>query len=165
MATLYELTDAYASLMARLSDCESESERSELVEAFNEVDSAIGAKGEAYARILQNLKADSEAFAAEIKRLKARKDAADNAAERMLQHLHYAMEIAGATELKTSIGRFSIAKNPWSVVVLDEADIPPQYLIPQPPKVDRAAILKHFKENGEIIEGCDMVQKEGVRFR
>ena len=75
------------------------------------------------------------------------------------------MESHGLTEIKTDIGKFSIAKNPWSVVVLDEADIPEEFLIPQPPKVDRTAILKHFKECGEIIEGCDVVQREGVRFR
>lgn len=165
MTTLYELTDAYASLMAQLADCETEQEKAEIIEAMNEVDGAIAAKGEAYARMIRNLKADSDAYAAEIKRLKARKETADNAAERMLQHMHYSMEIAGATELKTSIGRFSIAQNPWSVVVLDESEIPAEYLIPQPPKVDRTAILKHFKENGEIIEGVDMVRTEGVRFR
>jgi hypothetical protein len=165
MATLYELTDAYAQLMARLTDCESETEETEIIEALNDVDCAITDKGEAYARILRNLKADSDAYAAEIKRLKARKETADNAAERMLQHLHFAMEIAGATELRTSIGKFSIAKNPWSVVILDEADVPEEFLIPQPAKVDKTAILKHFKENGEIIDGCDVVQREGVRFR
>lgn len=165
MATLYELTDAYAQLMAQLADCESEKEEFEIVEALNDVDSAISDKGEAYARILRNLKADSDAYAAEIKRLKARKETADNAAERMLQHLHYAMEIAGATEIRTSIGKFRIAKNPWSVAVLDESKIPEEFLIPQPPKVDKTAIMRRFRESGEIIDGCDMVQREGVRFR
>ena len=165
MATLYKLTDAYAQLMARLSDCESESEESEIIESLNNVSGSISDKGEAYARMLRNLKADSDALEAEIKRLKARKATTDNAAERMLQHLHYAMEIAGATELRTTIGKFSIAKNPRSVVVLDEAKVPEAFLTPQPAKVDKTAILKHFNETGEIIDGCDVVQREGVRFR
>ena len=93
------------------------------------------------------------------------KKTADNTAERMLQHLHYAMEIAGATEIRTSIGKFRIAKNPWSVAVLDESKIPEEFLIPQPPKVDKTAIMQRFRESGEIIDGCDMVRREGVRFR
>lgn len=165
MARLYELTDAYAALMARLEDCETDREAFEVTEAMNDVDEAISEKCEAYARILRNLESESASCEVEIKRLQARKKTADNTAERMLQHLHYAMEIAGATEIRTSIGKFRIAKNPWSVAVLDESKIPEEFLIPQPPKVDKTAILQRFRESGEIIDGCDMVQREGVRFR
>lgn len=165
MASMYELTGEYAELYAQLDDCESEEERFLLTERIGDLDVAIGEKAEAYARMICNALSDSESLAEEIKRLTAKKKAAENFAERMKQHMHYAMEIAGATEIRTGIGKFQICKNPWSVVVLDESEVPAEFLIPQPAKVDKTAILARFKEAGEIPDGCDVVRKEGVRFR
>ena len=165
MARLYELTGEYAELYAQLDDCENEDERFLLTERIGNLDAAIGEKAEAYARMIRNAQSDSESLAEEIKRLTFKKKAAENFVERMKQHMHYAMEIAGATEIRASIGKFQICKNPWSVVVLDESEVPAEFLIPQPAKVDKAAILARFKEEGEIPDGCDVVRKEGVRFR
>lgn len=165
MASMYELTGEYAELYAQLDDCDSEEERAALIEQMDAMDAAIGDKAEAYARIMLNAYSDAEAADKEIKRLQAFKKARENIGERMKERMHFAMEIAGATEIRTGIGKFQICKNPWSVVVLDESEVPAEFLIPQPAKVDKTAILARFKEAGEIPDGCDVVRKEGVRFR
>lgn len=165
MATLYDLTEAYVQLMADLESCESKEEADRVMDAVEKINDDIGTKAEAYARLMRNLKADSEAYDAEIKRLTARKSATENAIKRLMDHLAFAMGIAGASELKTSIGKFSIVKNPWSVKVANESEIPEAFLIPQPPKVDKTAILRQYNESGEIVKGVDIVRTEGVRFR
>lgn len=164
MARLYDLTGDYADLYAQLEDCETEEERNALLDQMDALDAQIGDKAEAYARVMRNAQSEADALAAEIKRLTAKKKAAENTAERMKNHMHFAMGVVGATEIRTGIGKWKVCLNPWSVEVQDESAVPEEFLIPQPPKVDRTTILARFKETGEIPGGCDVVRKEGVRF-
>lgn len=162
---LYKLTEAYADLVSRLEDCQNAQEESEVLAAIEAVSDDIAAKGEAYARIMRNKIAESAGIEAEIKRLQARKKSADNTVDRLKENILYAMGMVGATELNTSIGKWRIQKNAPSVVITDEAKIPEEFTVPQPPKIMKIAIMQHFKETGEIPEGCDIVHGEGVRFR
>ena len=162
---LYKLTEAYADLVSRLEECQSVQEESLVLEALDAVSDDIAAKGEAYARIMRNKIAEAAALEAEIKRLQARKKSADNAVERLKENILYAMGMVGATELNTSIGKWRIQKNAPSVAVLDEAKVPEEFTVPQPPKIMKIAIMQHWKETGEIPEGCDIIHGEGVRFR
>jgi hypothetical protein len=162
---LYELTEAYAELLSRLEDCQSAQEESEVLAAIDAVSEDIAAKGEAYARIIRNKLAEVAGYEAEIKRMQARRNCAKNTINHLKGSLLFAMGIVGATELNTTIGKWKIQKNPPSVVILDESKIPDKFTVHQPPKIMNSAILQHFSETGEIPEGCDVVQSEGVRFR
>lgn len=162
---LYELTEAYAELLSRLEDCQSAQEESEVLAAIDAVSEDIAAKGEAYARIIRNKLAEIAGYEAEIKRMQARKKSAENTVDRLKENILYAMGMVGATELSTTIGKWKIQKNQPSVVILDENKIPDEFTVPQPPKIMKVAIMQHYKETGEIPEGCDVVQSEGVRFR
>ena len=162
---LYELTEAYADLMSRLEDCNTSAEEEAVLAEIDAVSQDIASKGEAYARIIRNKLADAAAIESEIKRLQARKKSAENTVERLKENILYAMGMVGATELNTTIGKWRIHKNVPSVVIMDEAKIPNEFTVPQPPKILKIAIMQHFKETGEIPEGCDIVQSEGVRFR
>lgn len=165
MTKLYELTEAYMDLMAQLEDCETDEDEATVLAQIDAVSDDIARKGEAFARICRNLQADVSGYEAEIKRLQKRKKAAENAAERLKNHILFSMGIAGATELHTTIGKWSIAKNPPSAVVTDETLVPEEFFLPQPPKISKALILMHWKETGEIPKGCDVVQTDGIRFR
>ena len=162
---LYELTEAYSELISRLEDCQNALEESEVLSAIDAVSEDIAAKGEAYARIMRNKMAEAAGFEAEIKRLQARKKSAENTVERLKENILYAMGMVGATELNTTIGKWRMQKNVPSVVIMDESKIPEEFTAPQPPKIVKVAIMQHYKETGEIPEGCDIVQTEGVRFR
>lgn len=162
---LYELSDAYVSLLAQYDEAETEEERAAIIEAIQNVESDIMEKGANYARIIKNATAEANAYAEEIRRLTAKKRAAENVVSRLKENLLFAMGIAGANEIKTTIGKWSIQKNPPKVVVVDEAMIPACYLIEQQPEIDKRAILAAFKESGEIINGVDIVREDSVRFR
>lgn len=171
MAKLYELTDAYAELVAMLEDCETEEQAFEIIAQIDAVTSDMSIKAENYAKIRLNLKASAEElsakakiFKAEADRLAAKAKSAENYIKRLNDYLLFAMELAGLKQLPTSIGKFYTQKT-TSVEVLDAWNVPEQFTTPQPPKVDREAIKRAFKETGEIFDGVEIKITNGVRFR
>lgn len=165
MAKLYELTEAYADLAARLEDCESDFERENILVALDQIGADVADKGEAYARMMKNAQADADALEKEIKRLQSRKKAAENLVERLKNNMLFALGIAGATELRTSIGKWRVQLNNPSVQIIDETKVPEEFFVEQPKKLMNSLILAHWNETGEIPDGCDVVRTEGVRFR
>lgn len=163
--TLYELTSQYTDLIRAYESAEDDAERAEILSRLDQTDESISDKAEAYARIMRNADADAKAISDEIKRLQERKKSCEALSTRMKEGIHCAMNLAGASELMTTIGKWRIQKNPWSVSILDESAIPEKYLIPQPPTVDKRAMLSDFKETGELLDGVEFTQTEGVRFR
>ena len=162
---LYELTDMWSSLMADYESAESDAERAEIITALQAVECGIEQKADNYARLVKNATAEADALAEEIKRLTAKKKAAENLVDRLKENLLFAMGVAGATELKTSIGKWRIQKNPLKAVITDEKLVPARFLIEQPPVADKKAMLEEFKETGEVIPGVSFEQNESVRFR
>ena len=162
---LYELTDAYAELAALLDECESEEEAAQLWAQMDEVGASIAEKADNYARFLRNKQAEIDGLGKEIERLQKRKRSAENRIEQLREHMKFAMGVSGATEIRTMLGKWTIRRNPPRVEVLDESEIAPEFFEPQPPKLSKSKLLKHWKDTGEIPDGCDVVQSESVQFR
>ena len=165
MTKLYELTEAYVELLSQIEDCETEAEEEQIIIMLNQISDDIARKADAIARMVRNLTAESDGYEAEIKRMQKRKKTADNMIQRLKDHIMFAMGIAGANELHTTIGKWRLQKNPPKAVVLDESKIPEEFYMEQPPKLMTSLILQHWRDTGEIPDGCDIVQTEGVRFR
>ena len=55
------------------------------------------------------------------------------------------------TDIQTGIGKWRVQMNPYSCQIIDEADVPAEFHIPQPDKIDKAAILRQFKATGELL--------------
>lgn len=162
---LYELTTEYEALLAEYEAAEDDERRAELLEMIDALQDDIGDKGEAYARVLRNLAAQKDAYRDEAQRLMSKARAAENAQERLKAQLLSAMQRVGATKLQTSIGKWSVRVNPWSVEVLDVDAVPAEYHVPQPDKIDKRAVLKNFNETAEILPGVMMNQTTGIQFR
>jgi len=165
MPNIYELSTEYAALMAEYEMAEDEERRAEVWAMIDALQDDIADKAEAYARIMRNMQAEADAYKAEAQRLQKRQKAAENAVEQLKGRLLNAMQAVGANEISTTIGKWRVQMNPWSVNILDDAAIPAEYHIPQPDKIDKAAILKHFKASGELLNGVEMTQTAGLRFR
>lgn len=77
------------------------------------------------------------------------------------------MEQNGFTKIETQLGALSIAKNPISVEIYDEAQIPDEYKTKVIEiKVDKTAIKKTLKETGEIIPGTRIIDnKTSLRIK
>lgn len=165
MSTLYELTDDYAGLLAALEFAESEDEETEIYAKLDALEGDITAKAATYARIIQDKDAEARAFAAEKTRLMECQRAAENVSKRLKAMLMDNMQRLGLREIRTDIGKWRIQMNPPSCEVLNPDAVPEDYRIPQPDKIDAAAILKNFRETGEIPDGVDIQRGESLRFR
>ena len=163
MNTLYQLTAQYAELLGRLDDAPEE--YGEIIAAIEAVDEAITDKAEAYARIIQSKRREAAACDVEIRRLTTRKTSAETLADNLSLSLLEAMRTANASKISTSIGTWTLKRNPPKVVIVDEKQIPEEYLVPQPPKVSKTAIMSTFSKTGEIIPGTDIVHGQRVEFR
>lgn len=162
---LYELTDAYAELAALLDECESEEEAAQLWAQMDEVGASIAEKADNYARFLRNKQTEVDGLDKEIARLQKRKRSAENQIEQLREHMKFAMGVAGATEIRTTLGKWTVRKNAPRVEVLDESEVAPEFFEPQPPRLMKSKLQQHWKDTGEIPDGCDVVQSESVQFR
>lgn len=165
MATLYELSEGYAQLMAMYEQAESDAEREDMLDLIAEAEGDLTAKAEAYARIMRNKQAEAEGFKAEAKRLSERARAAETAAERMKEAITTAMMMAGAKEIGTTIGKWRLQENPLSCEVIDADAVPEEWHIKVPDKIDRAGLVKHYKMTGELLPGVEYKRTTGARFR
>ena len=155
---LYELSQNY--LAVQDMDLEPET----LKDTLDSIEEAIEDKAENIAKWIRNLEADKKAFEEEEKRFKEKKQAADNRIKSLKLYLEDNMRLTGKTKFKAGFFSFAIQNNQPSVEVFDEALIPKQFLIEQPPKIDRAGI-KELLKAGEEVPGAELKQTEGLRIR
>lgn len=165
MAGLYELSAEYAALLEAIETAESDEQAHEMINALAETEDALEVKAEQYIRIIISKKAEVEGYKAEMDRLRKKCVAAENVVNRLNQVMLDAMKLTGQREIKTTIGKWRIQNNPVSCEITDWEKIPKEYRTPQPDKVDRKGLIDHYKQTGEVFEGVEFTQKEGVRFR
>ena len=155
MATLYDLTDAYRTLMDMLQDPECDEQA--VLDTMEGIDGEFEIKAEGYAKIIRQMSADAEALETEIYRMEDRRKALDKRVTWLKETLKHAMIETGKTKFKTQLFSFGVQKNPPSVV-LETDDIPERFLIQVEPKVDKAAISEALR-SGEDLSGIAHFQQ------
>ena len=165
MATLYELSAGYASLLDMYDQAETDAERADILDMLASAEGDITDKAEAYARIMKNKAAEAEGFKAEADRLTAKRRAAEAVVERMKEAIANAMLMVGAKEIGTSIGKWRLQDNPWSCEVLNVNEVPEEWHIKVEDKIDKRGLVDHFKATGEMIDGVEFKRTTGARFR
>ena len=166
MATLYELTGQYQLLLALMEDPDVDPQL--IDDSLEAVSGEIEAKADGYAKVRLELLNEKAGLKAEIERLSARVRTIDRNVDRMMESLKNGLIAADKPKFKTELFSFTIAKNPPKVVIDCEADIPEAFLIPQPAKVDTAAIKKSLQSEDEapIWEGVAHLESSmGLRIR
>ena len=135
---MYELTADYLAVLAMATDGETPPDA--VADTLEAISGEIELKAENSAVIMQELKAEADKLDAEIKRLTARKNALETNADEIKDRIYNAMKTTKKEKFKTTLFSFSIKKNPPKLVIDDRTKIPKKYLIPQPAKIDNAAI-------------------------
>lgn len=162
MSTLYQLTEAYQELLSMALDPDTDPEA--LADTMEAIEGEFEDKADGYVKVMRNLEADASAIKAEIARLTERKKHIEANVDRMKRSLETAMRLTGKTKFKTSLFSFNIAKNPASLKIDNPDRVPDEFLIPQEPKIDSAAIKKELKE-GVVYDWCHLEQSESLRIR
>lgn len=165
MASLYDITAGYASLIDAYDNADSDEEREGIIAMLASAEGEITEKAENYARVIRMKEEEAKAFKAEAERLTKRKQAAENMVARLKDALLGAMALTGTQEIKTSIGKWRLQMNPLSCDVVDIEKVPMQYHIKQEDKIDKKSLLADYKATGEIIDGVVFKQEQGIRFR
>lgn len=106
-----------------------------------------------------------EAFLAGLKSrmvdLRARLVRLEDRSAKKRQLVLEAMSDAGLAKLEQADFTVSVRAGPPALLVVSEADIPAPYWRPQPPKLDRQAVLNDLKI-GEEIPGVELANRASV---
>ena len=166
MSTLYELTGQMQALLALMEDPDVDPQIIE--DSLEAVSGEIEVKADGYARVMAELEARKAAVKAEKDRLAALESSLGKNIDRMKESLKMSMIATGKTKFKTDLFSFSIQKNPPKVVIDDQDLIPAYFFIPQPSKIDTAAIkdlLKKGDKKKELDGAAHLEQGESLRIK
>lgn len=156
---LYEISGAIQQLTEMLSE-------GDIDEAiYNDTLESLGANNaiEDVIKAIRNYQAEAEALKAETDKLTAKRKAAEHTADKLKSML---MDYMSRTEQKSlSAGLFKVSKGITKAVsIYDEKALPGIYLVEQPPKPDKAAMLQALK-SGEEIPGAELITNEHIKIK
>ena len=96
-----------------------------------------------------------ERIKVEEKRLADIRKLGETKLEKFKKYVKENMEALELQKIQTELGTLSIAKNPISVDVIEEDKLPNEFKQEVVTvKIDKKAIAQHFKETGEVPDGC-----------
>lgn len=127
----------------------------------NEVN--LDRKLENITKYIKNCSSDADEIDAEIKRLQKKKKAKENLADNLKNYLDFTLKSLKIDKRKVGVFTLTIQKNPPSLQYELE-DVPSEWLIPQPSKVDVSGIKAAMKD-GAKFDWCRLVSTESIRIK
>lgn len=146
-AELRKQANAAAVLVANFADILGDDEyaKSDLIEGETGLQEAVSTMMDRLA-VIETLTAGLDEHK---KKITARKQRLEKQADFIRTAIGSALSHADVTRIETPIGTVSVKAVPPSVVIIEEADLPSDYLKTEV-KVDKAALLKELKGGAEI---------------
>ena len=156
---LYQITQSTQQLLEMLSEGEIPED------AYKDTVDSLGAENaiDDVVKAIRNKQADVEMFKAEADKFDEKAATAQKSVESLKKLL---LDYMRATDQKkTGTGLFTVSRrSSKSCELTDETKIPEQYLIPQPAKIDKKAILAKLKE-GTDIPGARLKESESIMIK
>lgn len=159
--SLYQITSSFQKLI------EEEMSEEDKKEVKKELTELLQQKSQNLIGYIRNIELTIEAMKNEEKRISEQRKILESRLTKFKEYVKECMEQNGFTKIETQLGALSIAKNPISVEIYDEAQIPDEYKTKVIEiKVDKTAIKKALKETGEIIPGTRIIDnKTSLRIK
>ena len=141
--SLYQITGAFPAIM------EQEEMAPELKEELErELTVLLHEKSQNIIGYTRNIELTIEAMKTEEKRMSEQRKALENKLDKFKEYVKGCMEQGGITKVDTGLGTLTIAKNPMSVEVENEIEVPDEFkIVKSIVSIDKAAIKNHFKEH------------------
>ena len=150
---LYELTDAYRSVLEELSEASEDGEdETRYHDLLSGLGGAFDEKVLSIAKIIRSMEADVTVLAAEVDRLQGRKRHLAGRIDWLKRYLLGEMEAVTREKVSGPMLTVSLAKAPPSFDVICTADVPAEFQRIKV-EIDRSRILEHFKQTGEVVPG------------
>lgn len=160
--SLYNITSAFPIIMEQ-----EEMSPSLKEELEKELTTLLHEKSQNIIGYMRNIELTIDAMKTEEKRISEQRKALENKIENFKSYVKECMESNGFQKIDTGLGNLTIAKNPMSVEIENEDEIPSEFkqeIVTT--KIDKNAIKKHIKETGEIIPGVIIVDdKTSLRIK
>lgn len=151
--SLYEITNAFPVLMENEEITEEDKNK-----VKEELTLLLQQKSQNIIGYARNIELTIEAMKNEEKRISEKRKMLENRVIKFKEYVKECMEKNGITKIETGLGNLTIAKNPISVEVVNEEEIPSEYKTEiVAVKVDKTKIKNNFKETGEIPNGVNIV--------
>lgn len=162
---LYQVVEKWSELMDLIVNGEVEEEM--VQDTLESIEEVIEEKVSNGVYVIRNMESDVVAIDEEIKRLTERKARIQKGTERLKDYLLANMVVSGTKEVKNPLFTVKVAKNPPKVNVLNEADVPKQYMketVKVTVAVNKTEISKLLKA-GEVIPGVELIQTEKLTIK
>lgn len=163
--SLYNITNKFVELMDK---AENEELTAEEVQAIGiELEKELLNKSSNIIGYIKNAESLINAIKDEETRLEEMRKTGEKKIERFKTYVLDNMNRLGIIEIPTELGSLKVARNPISIEVLNENEVPNEFKKEKiTVSVDKTAIKNHFKETGEIVAGTRVVNdKTSLRIR
>ena len=157
--SLYNITNKFVEIMDKAQEGELTEE--EYNELGNELALELQNKSSNIIGYIKNSESLLEAMKTEEKRLADIRKLGEKKLDKFYKYVKENMERLGLEEIPTELGKLKITKNPMSIEIENEDEIPSEFkkeIITT--QVDKTAIKNHFKDTGEIIPGIRIVDNK-----
>lgn len=161
MATLYELTNEYMMLLEMADDPEVDEQAFQ--DTLEGLEGELEIKADGYAKVIEELKMKKAGVVEQKKRFERLEKSYENKIQQLKNSLEKTMNATGKRKFKTDTFNFWIQKNPESVKILDDHQIPLEYVVIKQ-EANKAAIKEALKA-GEVFDWAVLEQTEGLRIR
>lgn len=151
--SLYQIANAFPLLMEN-----EEITDEDKVKIKGELTLLLQQKSQNTIGYIRNIELTIEAMKSEEKRISEQRKKLEKRESNFKEYVRECMEQSGLTKIETALGTLSIAKNPISVEVINEDEIPSEYIQEiVTKKPNKKAITDNFKATGEIIPGVNIL--------
>lgn len=160
--SLYDITNAFPVLMEQ--EEMSEEDKAKIQE---ELMLLLQEKSQNTIGYVRNIELTIEAMKSEEKRISEQRKTLENRLTKFKEYVKECMEKGGFTKVETELGSLTVAKNPASVEIVNEDEVPSEFKQEVVTvKIDKTAIKNHFKETGEIPAGVNInTQNTSLRIK
>lgn len=155
---LYDLTIQQLQLLQMIED------GIDVLDTLEANQEAINDKAEGYAKIIKMVEGHVATHKEEIKRLQGNVQSFENNIKRMKENVFQSMNDLGVKKIDGQLFKFAIQRNPPSVEVLDDSEIPKGYFVQPAPTLDKKAVLEELKL-GHEIPGVQLKAGESLRIK
>lgn len=151
--SLYEITNAFPILMQQEEISEEDKKKIE-----EELTVLLQQKSQNVIGYARNTELMINVMKEEEKRLEENRKNLEKQLTKFKEYVKDCMERNNITKIDTELGSLTIAKNPASVEIINEDEIPEEYKTEVVTvKIDKTKIKNNFKETGEIPNGVNIL--------
>lgn len=151
--SLYEITNAFPILMEQEEISEEDKKKIE-----EELTVLLQQKSQNVIGYARNTELMINVMKEEEKRLEENRKNLEKQLTKFKEYVKECMERNNITKIDTGLGSLTIAKNPASVEIINEDEIPEEYKTEVVTvKIDKTKIKNNFKETGEIPNGVNIL--------